>query len=168
MNNQYLTKNRKETYMKDFNNLILLKKDFWEIDNLELKQILIDINKNPEVQTLYSKYSNSSNPNDTLSYLTFTYSKKIELKIFRNLIPFFINYYNLSSSRLVSTCDYDFYIPQNNKNFAPNSQKLGIKCTDDINYFKINHIKINLKSENTKNHINFWNDLRVKFDDLIK
>lgn len=166
MNNQYLTEYKKKIYMEDFKNLLLTDREFWKIDNDELKKILIHINTNPNIQTLYSKYTSSSKPTETSSYLTFAYSKKVELKIFRELIPFFMNNYNSNSTKYMSSCNYDFSLPKINLNFENKSEKFGIGCTDDINYFKINNIKINLESEFSKVHNDFWNDLKIKFNEL--
>jgi len=166
MTNKYLTKKRKEYYMIDFQNLLKFERDFWEVDNMDLKQILIDINQSPNIQTLYSKYSNKSNPNNNTSYLEFTYTSKIELTLFREIIPHFINYYNLNSTYYQSTCNYDFSLPKENNNFELDSPKFGINCTDDKDYFKINHLRIKLNSNMSKVHDDFWKDLKSKLTEL--
>ncbi len=166
MTNQYLTEKRKKWYMKDFYSLLKVERDFWKIDNSILKEILIEINENPNIQTLYSKYSDKNNPDDKSSYLTFAYTKKVELILFRNVIPHFIDFYNLKSSSNKSICNYDFFAPKENLNFDINSPKFGIKCTDDKNYFRINHIRLNLESYSSQTHKDFWDELKLKFSDL--
>lgn len=166
MGNKYLTKNKKNVYMDDFKNLLSLEIDFWKIDNQELKDILININKNQNIQTLYSKFVDKSNAFDCSSYLTFTYSKKVELNVFRFLVPFFVNEYNFNSNRIISRCNYDFYQPKINLNYEKKSKKFGAGCVDNIDYFKINHIKISLESSSLKIHNEFWKDLKIKFNEL--
>ena len=166
MNNQYLTTSRKEWYMNDFRNLLKINKEFWRIDNDELKNILSNINANEHIQTLYSKFINLKDLSDNSSYLVFGFSSEVELILFRNTIPFFIDNYNVDSSNCQSICTYEFFMPKENENYFENSAELGMKCTDDKNYFKLNHIRLNLQSGNRKSHTAFWNDLNSKLTDL--
>ncbi|ESU26568.1 hypothetical protein FLJC2902T_25400 [Flavobacterium limnosediminis JC2902] len=157
---KYLDENLKKYYINDFNNLLKLEKYFWEIDNQTLKNVLCSINMNNSIQTLYSKYSNSQK--DKCSYITFCFTKNIELKLFREIIPYFIENYNFSDN----SCFYEFNFPKLNPNYEDNSIKFGIMCTDDIDYFNINHITITLESYNRKVHEDFWNDIKNKFVEI--
>jgi hypothetical protein len=167
MNNQYLTKKRKEYYLDDFNKLIKTDNPTWKIDSEELKEILININSNEFIQTLYSKQLGSKEEiDDDESYLEFTFAKKIELKIFRKVISYFIEFYNQDSTNFQSISFYDYSLPKDNPNYFKDSNKIGLKCTDDNNYFKINHLRITLKSSYPKIHKDFWSDLNNKLIDL--
>ena len=166
MNNMYLTKVKKDWYMKDFRILLKSNKDFWKMDNEKLKAILIKINGNTNIQTLYSKHLDTNLNSNNNSYLEFSYTLKVELELFRFVIPHFIDTYNLNSNYGESVCNYNFYFPKENPNFKDNSIKFGINCIDNKNYFKINHIRINLENYNPKMHIEFWNDLKLKLSEL--
>ena len=166
MNDIYLTKESKEWYMEDFQNILKIERNFWKIDNDELKNNLIKINRNENVQSLYSKFKDETKLTDNLSYLEFCYTENIELKIFRKIIPYFITEYNGEFDYYHSTCDYDFSHPKTNKNFDQNSPSHGMKCIDSKDYFRINHIRLNLITEKTDLHKDFWNDLTTKLFEL--
>ena len=166
MNNIYLTKERKKWYMEDFQNVLKIEKELWQIDNVDLKNNLIKINQNRNIQSMYSKFIDVSKLTDKLSYLKFCYTKKIELKILRQVIPFFITKYNGEFDYFSSICDYDFFLPKINENFNENSSIHGMKCIDSKEYFKINHISLNLNTEKLDLHKEFWNDLTTKLYEL--
>jgi ribosomal protein L33 len=166
MNEIYLTEELKKWYMDDFQNLLKIDKEFWEIDNADLKSILIKINQNESIQTIYSKYKNNSNFIDKLSYLKFCYTENIELKLFREIIPFFITKYNGEFEYSPSVCDYDFFLPKTNANFNENSSIHGMNCIDSNDYFKVNHISLNLETEKIDLHKEFWDDLTTKLYEL--
>ena len=160
MTNIYLTKQKKSYYSKDFESLLHCKDSEWGVD-MQIKEILISINKNESIQTIYSKLNKfelNMIDND-LSYLEFCYSENIELELFRNTIPFFISKYNVDCE---AQCYYLFNKPEKNINYIENAEKTGLGCLDDINYFNINNIGIYLRSKNKKIHTHFWNDLKVK------
>ncbi|MEI7596908.1 MAG: hypothetical protein WCK02_14255 [Bacteroidota bacterium] len=160
MKNNYLNKSKKEYYMNDFNFLLKLKDDFWGLDK-GLKKILTHINCNENIQTLYSKFSQGKDANgNQLSYLEFCYTSKIELELFRNTIPFFINKYNTNSG---DKCYYLFNKPIKNENYIKHAIKTGLACLDDENYFLINNIGIYLNSNNIKTHKLFWKDIELSF-----
>ncbi|ARV15023.1 hypothetical protein [Polaribacter sp. SA4-12] len=167
MRNQYLTKKRKEWYLVDFNNLLNIENPTWKIDSEELKKILIKINSNEYIQTLYSKQKLSkSELHDTTSYIEFTYNSRIELKLFREILCYFIEEYNYDRNGIQSICYFEFNLPKENPNYKKNSPQIGLKCTDDNDYFKINHIKLHINSMFQKVHIDFWNDLTLKINGL--
>ncbi len=166
MRNSYLNKIRKKSYMKDFNNLLELELDFWELDSPELKEILRNINTNDFIQTLYSQSMPQGNPGKKTSYLTFAYNASVELEVFRNIIPHFIQNYNYNSGSKYAVCWYNFSLPKENENYNKGSKKLGLASTDNKNYFMINHIHLNLECENFQIHTEFWNDLNLKLSTI--
>lgn len=148
--------------MVDFNNLLDSEKEFWLIDD-SLKSHLIDINKNLQIQTLYSKLGLKNVNRDKTSYLEFAFSKNLELKLLREVIPELIYNYNTEN---ISVCTYDYSLPKKNPNFKEDSEKFGMGCTDDFDYFMINSIKINLNSHNKQTHKDFWIDIKNELSQL--
>lgn len=158
----YLDKAKKKTYMESFHALLNCKLDFWQLDP-GLQDIMIHINENEYVQTLYSKKHGLNDFNGHDSYLKFCYYKEIELHLFRIIIPDLILSYNCRPD----TClYYDFYIPETNGNTKDNDNKLGLACTDDKDYFYINHLAIFLQSPDLEIHNDFWKDIEEKLSNL--
>ncbi len=152
-NSIYLDDVAKDAYMDDFD--LLLNNNtvnkFWQIDNDNLSRVLGKINKNRFIQTLYSK---SYSHNNNLSYLIFTYAQSVELEIFREILPLFMSTFNDEVNYHQSVCYYEFSYPKQNPNHT-DEVKLGIMCTDDPNYFNVNHITLSLKSELQEIHNQF-------------
>lgn len=167
LRNQYLTKERKKWYLEDFKNLLKIDNPIWKIDSNELKEILIKINSNEYIQTLYSKEADSKKEiGDIESYLEFAYNSNIELKLFREIISYFIGKYNSNDAQFESTCNFEFKPPQENPNLKLSQYQIGLKCTDDINYFKINRIRLTINSYNPNICKEFWIDLISKLMDI--
>lgn len=164
MNNIYLNPKLKTYYMEDFNKLIDIDRDFWKIENDFLKDRLLKINSNHNVQTLYSSFE-SQNQDDWTSYLQFAFTKKVENKIFRVVIPELLIAYNLNDDN-ECICYYNYYEPEINPNFKNRSEKFGMGCIDDKNYFKINRITIYLETYDNETRQNFWNDLEIALSEL--
>jgi hypothetical protein len=82
----YLTPEKKAYYMAEFKKAIECTDEYFDLD-YGLKDILIAINKNPNVQTLLSKRSEDLDF-DWDSYIQFAFSSSIEPKI-PNLIKAF-------------------------------------------------------------------------------
>jgi len=89
----YLDKAKKKNYMDYFHALLNCKLEFWQLD-FGLQDILIHINANEYVQTLYSRKYGLNGFNGDDSYLKFCYSQEIELQIFRFILPDLISSYN--------------------------------------------------------------------------
>jgi len=157
MDDIFLNAQLKAFYMEDFNNLINSDREFWRIDNEFLKEKLIAINSNPQVQTLYSKCELQGLTSEE-SYLEFAFCEPMELKIFRSILPEMLLHFN-SFGREESNCYYRYSKPGANPNYKPNSEKFGMRCVDDEDYFKINSIKICLKTINSETKKEFWNEL---------
>lgn len=162
MEDIYLTRNLKEYYMVDFDSNVLTSSDeFWALDN-GLKDLLIQINKNIHVQTLYSKKRQFGGMLDMLgSYIQIAYTGDVELKIFREIIPYFLVCYNTKDQ---SKFNYMFLPPVVSSD--DNLNELDLGCLTDINYFNINSIRFELESDDKEIHDKFWVDLGTKLADL--
>lgn len=165
MEDIYLSGMLKNKYMHDFTNnvLHLEKPEAWKLDK-GLAEILISINKNPHVQTLYSRKDAFARVDFIHeSYLEICYSKLIELKLFRDIIPSF-NYDFIKDSR--SVFYYQFYYPRINPNYSVISIPTGLGCIDDENYFMINTIRLTLESPIKFIHEKFWIRIRETLSEL--
>jgi hypothetical protein len=137
---KFLTKALKEKYMEDFNTNVLNSTDlYWGIDN-GLRNILIEINKNVKVQTLYSKNFNDV---DCASYLMVCidrgYLNKIN-KIAKNLTD-------------NSEC-FDFMVIEPKIFDANSTEKMA--CNYDKDYFNISVFSFFCESDDSNDHRNFW------------
>lgn len=150
--------------MKDFNNVVNCGREFWKIDDDFLKEKLISINSNLNVQTLYSKYGNQG-PDDSHSYLEFAFTRKIETKIFRSVLPDILYRFN-SIDLEESNCYYEYSKPRKNLNYRYGSEKFGMNCTDDKDYFRINTIRIQLETYDLKIKTQFWTDIELVLSKL--
>ena len=155
MNCKYLDPKLKERYMIDFKKLLSITKPTWKLDP-GLRDIFIKINSNEHIHTLYSKKHDINDLYKDDSYLKFCYSKEVEKNLFRSLLPeLILNYNSLSDTILY----YEFYYPKKNPNYRESDNEIGLGCTDDKDYFCINHLGVYLKSSNMDTHNEFWEDL---------
>jgi len=159
MENIYLEKALKSFYMQDFQKLLLDERDFWKIDSQFVREALIKINESVNVQTLYSASNKRAGSVLENNYLKFCYTKNVELKIFREIIPTLILRYNDLEND--SKCFYLFGEPKINLNSRAedNENKFGLGCIDDPNYFKVNHIQIFLECYHVNISKQFWLEL---------
>jgi len=161
-NDIYLTSDLKAFYTDDFTNNVLPCKDsFWGLPP-EIVDILKTINKNINVQTLYShkKYFDRLDGDD--SNLTFTFTKDVELKIFREIIPYFIACFGLNND---SKFSYLFRHPViKDKTGVKNVCNLA--SVIDGNYFNVNNLWFNLSSDKKEIHDKFWADIQTKLGQL--
>lgn len=148
--------------MEDFEKLLQSEKDFWKLDSEHLKKILKNINSNPKIQTLYSKYGEKKSFG-AISYIQFAFVKDVEDKILRYLIPQILYKYN---HNFKSHSYYDYNEPRRNNNYNIEREKFGMNCVDDENYFMINSIKIYLKTRDENVIENFWADLEKSLKEL--
>lgn len=161
----YLTKRLKQRYMNDFiNNVLQFEKPAWRLDQ-GLDEILISVNNNPLIQSVYSR-KDSFTEVEYLheSYVELCYSRIIELKIFREIIPSF-NYDFIKEPN--SVFYYQFSYPRQNPNYKADSEPVGLGCIDDEDYFKINTIRLTLESPIKTIHEKFWlriNEVFSKID----
>ncbi len=156
----YLTPELKAYYMDDFNNNDLKEIDpFWKLDD-GIKDYLISINNNPNIQTLFSKkkqFYKPSSENDC--YIEFCYSQKIEQHIFKTLIPELNKTYNYDGDERLY---YIFEFPKENIVYSEKTaSRLG--CKNNKDFFRVNHIKLTFESWNTKRHDEFWEEIKNRF-----
>lgn len=154
MKSIYLDNRLKEKYMDDFINRVLPfnESEAWKLDE-GVAEILISVNRNPNVQTLYSKKDSFASPGFLHeSYLEFCYTPEIELKLFREVIPAFNYDFNKEFNSLFY---YQFSYPRENPNVQEHG-RCGLACVDDKDYFRINTIRLSLESPIKLNHENFW------------
>jgi hypothetical protein len=158
LNEIYLSSELKKFYFQDFEKLLSSEMDFWQIDET-IKNHLIKLNQNENIQTLYSKYG----PGDNMlgSYIEFCYTEKIEQRIFKDIIPEILYEFNDIRS---GCCIYEFSYPRDNANFN-GDRKLGFSCTDNPDHFRINNIKIIYRSYGLE-HIPFWDLITEKLSNL--
>lgn len=157
----YLSENLKKKYMDDFNeNVLKCEKEFWKLDE-GLRDILIEINKSPSIQTLYSKkFEFKKIDNKPESYIQICYESEDILNIFKNIIiPDFVSKYNVKNK---SNFYYSFPFPENNQGYEENQVRFGLGCIDDKDYYRINSIRMNLESYYRTIHDSFWEDIHNK------
>ncbi len=142
MKNKFLTKKRKAYYHKDFEKILTCNNG----DGLDddIKEYLVEINKNPDIQTLFSSRDDLER-----SSIRFAYSKNIEGTIFKKIIPIIIC--RCSVLKKSSLC-YNFSYAKKNLNYNLNSD---LGWLNNKNYF-LNYIELNLKSDQKEAHDNFW------------
>lgn len=154
MKSIYLNAPLKQKYMDDFINHVLpfAGPEAWKLDN-GLGEILLSINGNSNIQSIYSKKDSFVSPGFLHeSYLEFCYTSEVELKLFREVIPSFNYDFNKEFNSLFY---YQFSYPRENPNMEEHGG-LGLGCTDDRDYFKVNTVRLSLESPIRLNHENFW------------
>ncbi|MGE5406925.1 MAG: hypothetical protein ACM3NR_04350 [Methanosarcina sp.] len=161
MGDIYLTKNLKKRYMYDFENHVLeyKKANVWKLD-AGLEHLLASINKNPHIQTLYSR-KDAFEKAEYLheSYLEFCYSASVEPGLFREIIPSF-NFNFIREFRSVFYYQFDY--PRDNLNYIAGVEPTGMGCVDDDTYFKVNTIRFTLESPIRRIHEQFWHAVEEK------
>jgi hypothetical protein len=143
---KYLTPELKKYYMDDFNNnVIKCTHEYWGLDDGLLK-ICIDINKNPNVQTVYSKKYQAKINEQPISYLWILFSKQTDtdkinkfIRECKSKFKYFLFEYEQKPNPIVNT-------------------KTGVKnlCLNDPNYLEHGFINILIHSEKLKDHKAFW------------
>jgi hypothetical protein len=151
MKEQYLNPELKAYYMDDFtNNVLPCMNTSWNLDS-NLSEILKEINKNVNVQTLYSqKPDRAKMVNMESSYIRFTYTKSIEKKLFRNVIPEFLQCF--TDDEIYYTYD----LPRENSNYSDVDKFKELGCIHNPDYFRVNFITINFSSYIYQKHDEFW------------
>ncbi|MGB0838369.1 MAG: hypothetical protein ACPGRE_09735 [Flavobacteriaceae bacterium] len=142
----HLNKDLKQYYLEDFQLVLKEPMEFWDLDSLILREALVKINLNPEVQTLYSKHNAKEE-----SYLFLTFSKKVERSLFRYALPFILDQFNARGV----FCFYEYLSPRENMNLkVPNNANQG--AVNNPEYFQVDHIKIGLETNSEIEHERFW------------
>jgi len=160
MKNRYLTKKLKEYYIKDFHDNVLTETSIsWKLD-APIRDYLIKINKNNNIQTLYSKfYGNDHSLNHDQSYLEFAYTKKVEIRLLREFFPRIVSMFNqlpaVDNHYSGSTCYFSFNEPKIDRTLSDEPiYKMGFHTN---RYYKnINRYWLSLESSNKDLHNEFW------------
>ena len=143
---KFLTSEAKERYMKDFNeNVLTCTHKYWGID-LPIRNILIEINKNSEVQTLYSKCGKDI---ESQSYLF--------VSVTENFYPKLAGIVELLKSK-VGRFSYFVNEPTIHVN---NDVKMG--CNRDEEHFNTSVFCFYCTSKKREAHLLFWHYLAEKF-----
>jgi hypothetical protein len=159
----YLTETLKNYYNSDL--LSLTNDKTLGLYNLDdgLDKVLKSINLNPEIQSIYSKWYRQ-NPDvwdlNTKSYLILVYTEKIE-KLLISVLTSLKDQFSTENSE----CNYYLSEPGENPNFSPDS-KFKIGCLINPDYFRINHVKIEIDSGEDSLHDIFWESLGNKLSNL--
>jgi hypothetical protein len=159
---EYLSKKSKLKYQIAFEELLSYNdSDFWDLDE-GLQEILIGINKNENIQTLYSKKCSNFNQfgADHISYLQLAYSKNVEFLLYNALenIQTIMKTRGLKSTILKEG-------PADNPNGGPNSE-ITLACSKDPDYFRINSFTIEIEGGNFSDHVEFFQLLNQKLQSV--
>ena len=136
----YLTKEIKEYYMNDFtNNVVNCSDEFWGLDE-GLLEICTDINKNDNVQTLYSRRCLKDNDENNISFLWIMISEQADVDKINTFIR-----------TLKRQHKFHKFMPTK---MEINGQLPDIKigATQDINYFQHGVIEVRIESKKLKEH----------------
>ena len=139
----YLNPELKAYYLEDFDRLLNLDDAYWTIDSELLQVVLSKINQNKNIQSLYSKHDDKDE-----SYLFFTFSNSVELKLFRFIIPQMLS--------VIPGLTYEYLPPRINLNTGLNNGVI-LACVTDENYFNVHQIRLGLVSADPILHKDFWN-----------
>jgi hypothetical protein len=147
MSEKRLTQELKNYYMQDFNDNVLSCTDnFWKIDD-RLKNLLIKINKNKNVQTLYSRRRNDANDSNVGSFLW--------IHIAPNVSDDKLNKFIRECKANISMFAIDFF---EHKHLVQNlDMSVKMNCVNDKKYYKNGAIIIEMISPEQFEHDKFWN-----------
>ncbi len=151
-----ITKEKKQEYMKDFNEKVLTCTDkYWAID-AGLKEILIKINSNPNVQTLFSRRYFKGKKWDLhfkhTSYLAYTIVDGVNLEKILELPQYLSNKFG-QKFRCISSEGESF--------FSNSSGKIQMGCLDNSEYFNVAHNMLLFKSKLESEHDIFWKEVEL-------
>ncbi len=147
----YLNKTLKEHYLKSIDEVKVSDNEFWRMPEV-LVPIMEKINKNPLIQTIYSKLGGGLPVQD--DYLEIAYYGEIELKLFRETIPYFINRFNGRDNYQDSKCFYDYHPPT-----VEESGSNGLICVEDAYYHNVHSIRITFSKASVNARKEFWLEL---------
>jgi hypothetical protein len=142
----FLTPKLKAYYMQDFNdNVLSCTDDFWKIDD-NLRELLININKNQNVQTLYSRRRNSTQDTNEVSFLWVLHSKTANQKTMLALRnELFEKIHSFRGGFKPVNINLDMGVKMN--------------CMNDKNYFKNGALMLTMSSKDINQHNLFWDIL---------
>lgn len=159
---KYLNENLKSYYENAYEEVKATTNEFWKIDK-GLAPFLEQINSNANIQSIYSKQSCYLGGYKLQSYLAIAYVRKVELTLFRKTIPFFISKYN---SIRDFECTYEYRKPYKREDKHYSKDVIDLSCVKDVDYFNINHIRLELVGIGPDEHEEFWHDLTKHMSSL--
>lgn len=148
---QYLTTERKEMYMKDFNENVLSCIDaYWKLDEGVVKT-LIAINQHQDRQTIYSRLHTRDSHEQPLSYLMLSITKDFEPK-FNKIVHILKNKYKE---------DFRFDIEEPTQFLGDTENPLAshLSCNTNEEHFNTSVFSLQLYTQKAKIHKAFWLDL---------
>ena len=149
--------------MDDFNENVLTCTDiFWAL-TADIKPILININHNNCIQTLYSHKENCTDFLAKPSYLVIAFSKDVELIILRKIIPYFLARFNTDTK---SNFNYHYNYPKLTNDDKIKDGNSDLAARIDKEYFNINNIRFELTSNQKEIHDKFWEEIETKLKEL--
>ena len=149
--------------MDDFNTKVLTcTDDFWGISS-GLKDILIAINENPKVQSLYSHKETSDEWIPKPSYIVLAFTQDIELTIFREIIPYFQTCFNADND---CRFNYLYSYPIVKDKVKETNGANDLASLTDKEYWRINNIRFELTSNAKDINDKFWRDIQTKLSEL--
>ena len=154
---KYLTPELKAKYMVDFNeNVLTCTDEYWGLDN-GLKDLLITINSNPNIQTLYSRKCNCNGIDGYDSYLWFLFSKDIDFDRINRFAT------RCASKHNIFTFEY---LDDAGEYIEPSYKIPNMGCVYDKSYLQNGIHIFYMQSKNIKKHNMFWNDIKDFFTTL--
>jgi len=163
MTNIFLTPDLKKYYMNDFTkNVLTCEDEFWGISK-GIRDILISVNENPKVQSMYSHKQTFNDWGLKPSYIDFAFTQDIELTIFRDIIPYFQASYNTDDG---NKFNYYYSYPKSDDDVKEKSGTNDLAACTDKDYWKINNIRFELKTKSKDIDNRFWLDIQAKLAGL--
>ncbi len=152
----YLNPELKAYYMADFDYLLnSVEDDFWKIDS-GLTELLVRINQNEGLQTLYSKKIQDVKTDflNPISYLRLAFVPDLEKPVQQICIELIQALDGREAQVNVSPED-----GLENRIYKADSP---MGCKNNPDYFKVKHFYIELRSEQEELHHRFWQMLEEK------
>ncbi len=150
---KFLTAELKKKYMEDFNmNVLPCINDYWAIDS-GLKEILININKNQNVQTLFSKRGVLRG--DEQSYIYFAITKEVNQK----LIQRFASLNKKKYDELFFLINPPTIFESEFEEAGYDEQTNSLSCLSNKEHFNISVFTLTIFDYDLKKHIGFLNDV---------
>jgi hypothetical protein len=163
MSNIFLSPDLKKYYMDDFTkNVLTCTDEFWGISN-DIKDILIKVNENQKVQSIYSHKQTFNDWGMKPSYIDIAFTQDIELTIFRDIIPYFQACYNTDDH---NKFNYYYSYPKSDEDVKEKNGTNDLASRTDKDYWKINNIRFELTTNSKDVDDKFWQDIQAKFAGL--
>lgn len=163
MKDIFLNQELKKYYMDDFiKNVLTCTHEFWEISE-GLRDILIALNENSKIQSLYSHKPKFDGWDMKSSYIDIAFTQDIELTIFRDIIPYFQTCYNKDSD---NRFNYFYSYPKIKDNVKEKKDTNNLASLIDKDYWKINRIRFEMNTNSKDIDDNFWRDVQTKLSEL--